>query len=92
MNSRSTKITNTNIYKHIFTDLDIRRVKEGTEPLEAVLAERLVKAADQLVGESVGDPLAVASLQNRLGNSLLSLGYPNDAVKLFDRARATFTA
>ena len=52
----------------IFTDLDIHKVKKGDKPLEAVLADRLVKAAGQLEGESVGDPLAVAVLQHRLGS------------------------
>ena len=32
-----------------------------------MLAERLVKAAGQLEGEAVGDPLVVAGLQDRLG-------------------------
>ncbi len=77
------------IITSIFTDLDIRKVKEGTEPLEAVLAQRLVKAAGQLEGEAVGDPLAVAGLQNRLGESLLSLGHPQCALPLFIKARET---
>ena len=55
------------IITSIFTELDIRKVKEGNEPLEAVLADRLVKAAGQLEGEAVGDPLVVAGLQDRLG-------------------------
>ena len=76
----------------IFADLDIRKVKEGTEPLEAVLARRLVKAAEQLEGDSVGDPLTVAKLQSRLGNSLLSLGCPNEAIGLCVKARQTFSA
>ena len=80
------------IITSIFTDLDIRAVKAGTEPLEAVLAQRLVKAAGQLEGEAVGDPLAVAGLQNRLGESLLSLGHPQDAIPLFIKARETLTA
>ncbi len=79
------------IITSIFTDLDIRKVKQGTEPLEAVLAKRLVRAAEQLEGESVGDPLAVAQLQNRLGRSLISLGYPREAIGLFAKARQTFT-
>ena len=64
------------IITSIFTDLDIREAKKGTGPLEAVLAERLVKAAGQLEGEAVGDPLVVAGLQDRLGLSLLNLGHP----------------
>ncbi|HQR41474.1 MAG TPA: serine/threonine-protein kinase, partial [Gemmatales bacterium] len=49
----------------VFDDLNIIYVKEGKEPLEAVLAKRLVKAGGQLEGDSVGDPLVVASLQFR---------------------------
>jgi serine/threonine protein kinase len=75
----------------IFKDLDVRKIKEGTEPLEAVLAKRLVKAAEQLEGEEVGDPLAVAQLQNELGVALLHLGYPNEAVPPLEKARATLS-
>ncbi len=77
------------IISSIFTDLDIREIKQGTEPLEAVLAQRLVKAAVQLEGEAVGDPLMVAQLQNRLGRSLISLGHPRPAIELFTKAHAT---
>jgi type II secretory pathway component PulM len=88
--SRLTQIEKSNdIITSIFTDLDIRKIKQGTEPLEAVLAERLVKVAGQLEGEAVGDPLMVAQLQNRLGRSLLSLGHPQAAIGLFEKARAT---
>ena len=59
----------------VFGDLDIRRVKEDNDPLEAVLAKRLVKAGEQLDGESIGDPLVVASLQNQLGRTLDKLGF-----------------
>jgi hypothetical protein len=80
------------ILTSIFTDLDIRQVKAGTEPLEAILAKRLVNAAEQLEGEAVGDPLVVAGLQDRLGQTLLSLGHPQEAIPLFVRARATRAA
>jgi hypothetical protein len=80
------------IIHSIFTDLDIRQVKAGQEPLEAVLAERLMKAADQLEGDAVGDALVVAILQERLGVSLLSLGHPQGAIPLFLKARATRTS
>ena len=63
----------------VFDDLDIRKVKDGTEPLEAGLAKRLVKAAQDLEGDAVGDPLVVAALQYKLGKALMSLGFPNDA-------------
>jgi tetratricopeptide (TPR) repeat protein len=74
------------IITSIFTDLDIEEVRDGKEPLEAALARRLLKAARQLDGDAVGDPQAVATLQHRLGESLLSLGYPKDAIPLFARA------
>jgi serine/threonine protein kinase/tetratricopeptide (TPR) repeat protein len=77
------------IITSIFTDLDIREAKKGTGPLEAVLAERLVKAAGQLEGEAVGDPLVVAGLQDRLGLSLLNLGHPKEAIPLFTKAAET---
>jgi tetratricopeptide (TPR) repeat protein/tRNA A-37 threonylcarbamoyl transferase component Bud32 len=77
------------ILTSIFADLNIRKVKTGTQPLEAVLAKRLVKAADELEGEAVGDPLVVARLQDRLGAALLSLGHPRQAIPLHDKARQT---
>src|SRR5262249_6252174 len=55
------------ILTSIFTDLDPRaEVKEG-KPLRAILGDQLVKAAEQLEGDGVGDPLLMADLQNRLG-------------------------
>jgi hypothetical protein len=80
------------IITSIFADLDIRKVKAGTEPLEAVLAQRLVKAAEQLEGEAVGDPLVVADLQDRLGRTLLSLGHASEAIPLFIKAWQTSQA
>ena len=77
------------IITSIFTDLDIRKVKQGADPLEAVLARRLTKAAGQLEGEAIGDPLVVAGLQDRLGVSLLSLGHPEAAIPLFLKAGQT---
>jgi len=80
------------IITSIFTDLDIRKVKQGNEPLEAVLAARLLKAASQLEGEAVGDPLVVAGLQERLGMSLMSLGHPQSAMPLFAKSGETSRA
>jgi eukaryotic-like serine/threonine-protein kinase len=67
------------ILTSIFIDLDIEEIKKGTEPLEAVLAQRLVKAAEQLEGEAVGD-------------SLMSLGSAPIAIKLFEKAHNTMLA
>ena len=73
----------------IFSDLNIRMVREQGKPLERVLADRLVQAAGQLEGESVGDPLAVATLQLRLGQSLESLGFAPQAIPVLEKARKT---
>jgi serine/threonine protein kinase len=73
----------------IFRDLDIRKVKEGPDPLEAVLAKRLVKAGGELQGQAVGEPLMVAGLQDRLGLTLLSLGYAPEAIPLLQQAWQT---
>ncbi len=67
-------------------------MRQGDRPLEAVLAERLVKAASQLEGDSVGDRLVGAAMQDRLGQSLLSLGFAEEAISVFKNARAARTA
>ena len=77
---------------NIFADLDIRAAKRVGKPVEAALAERLVKVADQIEGEAVGDALAVASLQERLGASLISLGFAVQAVPLYEKSWATVAA
>jgi serine/threonine protein kinase/tetratricopeptide (TPR) repeat protein len=77
------------ILSGIFADLDIHQVKTGKQPLERVLADHLVKAAEQLEGESVGDPLVVAALQERLGASLTSLGFPDRAIPVLEKSRQT---
>jgi serine/threonine protein kinase/tetratricopeptide (TPR) repeat protein len=80
------------ILASIFDDLDIRQVNKGTEPLEAVLAQRLIQAAAQLEGDAVGDPLLVADLQDRLGLTLHRLGHHREAIGLFVKARDTHNA
>jgi eukaryotic-like serine/threonine-protein kinase len=79
------------IITSIFAELDIRKVKAGTQRLEVVLARRLVAAAEQLEEEAVGDPLVVAVLQQRLGQALLNLGHWQEAISLFVKARETQT-
>ena len=90
---RLTQIEKSNeIITSIFIDVDIRRLREEAEPIEAVLARRLVKAAGQLEEDAVGDKLVVAALQDRLGQSLVSLGHEREAIPLFAKARATRAA
>ena len=81
------------IITSIFTELDIRKVKEGTEPLEAVLAERLVKVAEELNGEAAAEPLIVAKLQDRLGRTRCwGSATRQEAIALFVKARETWAA
>ena len=47
-----------------------------------MLARRLVAAAGQIEGQAIGDPLTVATLQDRLGKALYSLGHPDAAATL----------
>ena len=64
-------------------------MKERSEKLEDVLVKQLVKASQKLDGESVGDPLVTAKLQDKLGVSLVHLGAGADAVALIEKARDT---
>jgi serine/threonine protein kinase/tetratricopeptide (TPR) repeat protein len=80
------------ILASVFNDIDPRSEEKDDKPLRAILGERLSKAADQLEGEGVGDPLLVADLQNRLGLSLLHLDLAQRAIPLFEKSRAIRTA
>jgi eukaryotic-like serine/threonine-protein kinase len=82
---------NNEILGSIFKDLDPEAAEHQGTPLQALLGERLDQAAAQLEGEAIGDPLAVARMQMILGNSQVGLGYPEKAIPLFAKARATFT-
>ena len=87
---RLQQILNSNqILTDVFRDLDIDLVSLEDRPLESILAERLVSAGKSLKNELVGDPLAVAKMQHRLGESLMSLGYPQDAIELFNSSLQT---
>ncbi|MBX9581119.1 MAG: tetratricopeptide repeat protein, partial [Gemmataceae bacterium] len=61
----------------------------GGPTLYEQLRERAERAADQLDGEAVGDPLAVARLQTILGGTLLELGNAPKAVAVLEAAAAT---
>ena len=73
----------------IFENLDPREIARAERPLQAILVEKLGQAVEQLEGESIGDPLAVAAMQHKFGHSLLSLGEPGKAIMLLEKARAT---
>jgi tetratricopeptide (TPR) repeat protein len=69
--------------------LNPRAEEQGAPPLYEQLRTRAAKATDELVGEAVGDPEAVARLQMLLGETLLELGDAGKAVEVLERARAT---
>jgi serine/threonine protein kinase/tetratricopeptide (TPR) repeat protein len=72
----------------LFADLDPWEEENGGRPLRAVLGERLDLAAAALEGDAVGDPLVVARLQDRLGETYLGLGDGPKAETLFAKAVA----
>jgi serine/threonine protein kinase/tetratricopeptide (TPR) repeat protein len=77
------------LFAGLLLGLDPRGEEQGAPPLYEQLRERASKAADDLVGEAVGDAEAVARLQTRLGNTLRELGDAGKAVEVLERARAT---
>ncbi len=77
------------IITSMFMDLDMNDIKEGPDPLEVVLAQRLIEAGTAISIQSIGDPLVVAEMQERLGLSLVSLGFFEDAVDLLQKAEAS---
>ena len=80
------------IITSIFTDLEFREIRDGRNPLEAMLAKRLVKLANEIDGETLGDQLAVADLQDKLAGLLLNLGFPIEAIPLYQKAIDTRNA
>jgi eukaryotic-like serine/threonine-protein kinase len=73
----------------LFEDLDPWAEEKEGRPLRAILGDRLDQAAAALEGETVGDPLVVARLQDRLGRTYLGLGHAAPAEALFAKAVTT---
>jgi serine/threonine protein kinase len=76
----------------IFRDLDPYSAKKERLSLHDQLVERLNQAAAALVGEAVGDELAVARLQEALGQAYLGIGEPAKAFELLTNSHRTFKA
>jgi tetratricopeptide (TPR) repeat protein/tRNA A-37 threonylcarbamoyl transferase component Bud32 len=76
----------------IFQNLDPREVARDERPLQAILVEKLDKVVEQLEGESIGDPLVVAAMQEKFGISLVNLVEPAKAIVLLEKARDTLRA
>lgn len=73
----------------ILRGINPRAEDQGGDPLYVQLRQRAEKVADELVGESVGDPVAVARLQTILGDTLRELGNTSKAVEVLEKARDT---
>jgi serine/threonine protein kinase/tetratricopeptide (TPR) repeat protein len=73
----------------LFADLDPMAEEKEGRPLRAILGDRLDQAAIELGGDAVGDPLVVARLQDRLGQTYLGLGLGARAETLFAKAAET---
>jgi tetratricopeptide (TPR) repeat protein len=73
----------------IFENLDPGEVAGAERPLRTVLVEKLDRAVEQLEGESIGDRLVVAKMQDRFAVSLWALAQPGKARVLLEKAQAT---
>src|SRR5262249_12797967 len=73
----------------IFSDIDPLTAEKGGPLLVEQLTRRLIVAADALEAEAIGDPLAVARMQNLLGNTLVNLRETEKAIELVKKARST---
>ncbi len=73
----------------IFESLDPNEVAGADRPLRAILVGKLDRAVEQLEGESIGDPLVVAKMQDRFAVSLWALAEPGKAIVLDEKALAT---
>jgi tetratricopeptide (TPR) repeat protein/tRNA A-37 threonylcarbamoyl transferase component Bud32 len=82
----------TDILGSIFVDLDPYLEKKQGKPLREILGLRVERAAEQLDGQSIADPLTVAQLQRILGSSLVGLSHYGTAVALLEKSSATLAA
>jgi eukaryotic-like serine/threonine-protein kinase len=77
------------ILASVFGDLDPRAEEKEGRPLRAILGDKLDQAAANLDADTVGDPLVVAKLQDRLGRTYRALGHATKAQAMFAKALAT---
>jgi serine/threonine protein kinase/tetratricopeptide (TPR) repeat protein len=72
----------------LFRDLDPHAEEKEGRPLRAILGDRLDQAAADLNEDTIGDPLVVAQLQERLGRTYQALGNAAKAKAMFMKAHA----
>jgi tetratricopeptide (TPR) repeat protein len=79
----------TDILASVFRDLDPMTAEREGAALRVLLTRRLAEAAQQLDGETVGDPLVVARLQDVLGTSLYEMGELEQAERVLVKSCST---
>ena len=70
----------------VFAGLDPKRNYATVGEFSEALKGNLQKAVQDLEGSAIGDPLEVAAMQITLGQSLMGLGDPRQAIILFAKA------
>ncbi|MBL8891756.1 MAG: serine/threonine protein kinase [Planctomycetaceae bacterium] len=70
----------------IFTDFDLEQAKADEEPVEAVLGKRLAEMGQRLDESAIEDPIVLANLWARLGQTLVSLGLSQQAVEYLEKS------
>jgi tetratricopeptide (TPR) repeat protein len=70
----------------IFEEFDVRAQKQVKDPIEAVLADKLIEAGKKLDAKTIHDPQVLAKLQRRLGMTVLHLGKTEAAIALLSSA------
>ena len=73
----------------VFEGLDPSAAYATVAEFRNVLRDNLNKAVRELDGAAIGDPLTVATMQSKLGVSLVALGEPNDAIAVLKRSADT---
>jgi eukaryotic-like serine/threonine-protein kinase len=76
----------------IFTGLDPKANYTTVAEMRKALRENLNKAVQELEGSALGDPLTVAAMQNKLGQSFYGLGDAKSAVLVLEKASVTYQA
>jgi serine/threonine protein kinase/tetratricopeptide (TPR) repeat protein len=91
--ARLTKLENgVEILGSVFANLDPTAEQRGGDSLGVALGKQLDRAAKELQGDAVGEPLVVARLQGTLGASLSGLGQYAKAIEVLESALATRAA
>lgn len=71
----------------VFVELDPLAEEAQGRPLRAILGDRLDRAASELLnGDTIGDPLVLSRLLDRLGQTYMGLGSGDRAEKLFAKS------